>query len=160
AQAREREADVQRDPKRAAAALVEAANVYRAHLSDREKAKACFGRAYTLDAESQGALIGLAQIAEEDERWEVAYALSMKRLPLAVLPHDRAEALHALARATRAQPNALEEARSFLEEAVAIAPDYLPATLALADLDLASERLTDAERLLERVLGMGQSDPE
>src|SRR5262249_61395737 len=48
AQAREREADVQTDPVRAAAALIEAASVYREHLSDREKAKLCFGRAVRL----------------------------------------------------------------------------------------------------------------
>src|SRR5262249_31078526 len=78
AKAREREAEVASDPKHAAAALVEAASVYRDHLSDSDKAKDCFGRAYALDATNRAAVAGLLHLAEAAERWDVAYALGQK----------------------------------------------------------------------------------
>src|SRR5262249_60299706 len=88
AQAREREADGQPDPVKAAAALIEAASVYREHLGDIEKAKACFGRAFQLDPKSRAAMSGLLKIAEEEQRWDVAYALARKRLEQAEAPHE------------------------------------------------------------------------
>jgi lipopolysaccharide biosynthesis regulator YciM len=160
AAAREREAAAQSDPVRAAGALIEAASVYLEHMRDLEKAKACFGRAFNLDAESRAALSGLLKVSEEEQRWDVAYALGRKRLELATEPMEKAQVLLVLARAAREQPPIAAEARSLLEEAVALAPDLVAAAEALGDLDLAERRYGDAQELLERALAAAKDDHE
>ena len=159
AQAREREAEVQTDPARAANALVEAAAVYRDQLNDPAKAKECFGRAYELDARSRAAMAGLLRFAEEEGRWEVAHALGQKRLEIVEDPVEKADALVALARAAQKQAMG-EEAKALLEEAVALVPSHVGAVEALADLEFAAGRYQEAEELLERALDAVKDDPE
>jgi tetratricopeptide (TPR) repeat protein len=159
AQAREREAQVQSDPVRAANALVEAAAVYRDQLNDPTKAKECFGRAYELDPRSRPAVAGLLRFAEDEGRWEVAHALGQKRLEVIDDANDKADALVALARAAQKQGNG-DEAHALLDEAVALVPSHVAAVEALADLEFSAGRYQEAEELLERALDAVKDDAE
>jgi tetratricopeptide (TPR) repeat protein len=160
AQAREREAEVQTDPARAALALIDAASVYRDRLEDREHAKVCLGRAYELDPHSRAALSGLLALAEEDQRWDVAYALGRKRLELAEDATERADLLVAVARAAQKTAGGAAEARALLESAVNAAPEHVGGALGLADLEFAEGHYHEAEQLLERALDRVAGDPE
>jgi tetratricopeptide (TPR) repeat protein len=136
-------------------ALLDAGRVYREQLSLPEHARTCFEEALAEDPANAEALRALAALLAGLGNWEEARGVLERQLDSATEPEARATVLTDLARAAWEGFGDAASAQQRLDEALALAPDHLPAVLAIADIyykegqwELAEKRLTEAVRKL------------
>ncbi|HEV3030548.1 MAG TPA: tetratricopeptide repeat protein [Polyangia bacterium] len=136
-------------------ALLDAGRVYREQLSLPEHARTCFEEALVEDPTHGEALRGLAALLASQGHWDEARGILERQLDSASEPGVRAAVLTDLGRAAWEGLGDAATAQQRLEEALALAPDHLPAVLAIADIyykegqwELAEKRLTEAVRKL------------
>jgi len=137
----------------AVTALLDAGRVYREQLSLPEHARTCFEEALVEDPANAEALRALAALLAAEGHWDEARQTLERLLDAAATPEARATVLTDLARAAVESTGDTATAQQRLEEALALAPDHLPAVLAIADIyykegqwELAEKRLTEAVR--------------
>jgi tetratricopeptide (TPR) repeat protein len=139
----------------AALALLEAGRVYRDQLSLPEHAQTCFEEALVEEPTNAEALRALSTLFAGQGHWDEARVVLERQLGSTNDPEARAAVLTDLGRAALEGFGETAVAQQRLDEALALAPDYLPAVLAIADIyykegqwDLAEKRLTEALRKL------------
>jgi golgin subfamily B member 1 len=155
AETRVREARARRGQPGAVEALLDAGRVYREQLSLPEHARTCFEEALVEDPSNAEALRALAALLAAEGHWDEARGILERQLDGATEPDTRAAVLTDLARAAWEGFGDAATAQQRLDEALALAPDHLPAVLAIADIyykegqwELAEKRLTEAVRKL------------
>ncbi|HVZ75168.1 MAG TPA: tetratricopeptide repeat protein [Polyangia bacterium] len=155
AEARVREARALRGRPDAVPALLDAGRVYREQLSLPEHARTCFEEALAEDPSNAEALRALAALLAAEGHWDEAQKVLERQLESTNDPAARAIALTDLARATWEATGDAASVQPRLDEALSLAPDHLPALLAIADIhykegqwELAEKRLTEAVRKL------------
>ncbi|MDB4980264.1 MAG: Tetratricopeptide 2 repeat protein, partial [Myxococcales bacterium] len=155
AEARVREARALRGKPGAVPALLDAARVYREQLALPEHARTCFEEALAEDPSNPEALRALAALLAAEGHWDEAKQMLERQLTATGDPETRAAALTDLARATFEATGDVAAAQQHLDEALSLAPEHLPAVLAIADIhykegqwELAEKRLAEAARKL------------
>lgn len=155
AETRVREARALRGKPGAVEALLDAGRVYREQLALPEHARTCFEEALVEDPSNGEALRALAALLASQGNWDEAQKALERQLESTTAPEARAAVLTDLARAAWEGTSDAAGAQARLEEALSLAPDHLPAVLAIADIyykegqwDLAEKRLTEAVRKL------------
>jgi golgin subfamily B member 1 len=159
AELRVREARGQSNNPDAVAAWLDAGDVFRGQLRDARRAENCFEEALRLDPDNTRALRALVSVLSSEGQEARAQALLQKQLEIVSRPEARAVVLTDLARLCWEQPGDLARVMPWLDEALELDPDYLPALVTLADVyyregewDQAERRLTQA---LRRMRGKG-----
>lgn len=142
----------------AAAALLEAAKVFRDQLGEAEQALAAFDGALEAEPDNTEALRGLAALLNEQGRPAEARELLERQLVAAESPLARAVLLTDLARVVWEKPGDGDKVLPYLDEAVELEPDYLPAVLALADVLWREQQWSEAERRLPPLLRRWKGD--
>lgn len=153
--ARLREARARKGEPGAIEALLDAGRVYREQLALPEKARECFEEALREEPGNAEALRALASLLASEGNWEEARRVLVRQLELTEEPAARAAVLTDLARTASEGLSDAAEAQRHLDEALTLAPDHLPAILAIADVyykegqwELAEKRLGEAVRRL------------
>jgi tetratricopeptide (TPR) repeat protein len=136
-------------------ALLDAGRVYREQLSLPEHARTCFEEALIDEPTNAEALRALSALLASQGHWDEARGVLERQLDSATEPEARAAVLTDLGRAAWEGFGDAAVAQQRLDEALALAPEYLPAVLAIADIyykegqwELAEKRLTEAVRKL------------
>jgi tetratricopeptide (TPR) repeat protein len=155
AETRVREARALRGKPGAVEALLDAGRVYREQLALPEHARTCFEEALVEEPTNAEALRALAALLAGEGHWDEARGVLEKQLEGTEEPEARAAVLTDLGRALWEGFGDAATAQQRLDEALALAPDHLPAVLAIADIyykegqwELAEKRLTEAVRKL------------
>lgn len=152
AEARMREADAAESPEAIEAALLEAAEVFREKLGEREQARACLDRLLSKDPKHLAALKALAKLCEDASDIPQALSLYDRQRRLVTEPEALAALLVRMGNLTLQGLRDEERAVSLYREALAILPDDVSAVIALADVSYRHERWDEAEDLLETAL--------
>ena len=159
AELRVREARGQSSHPDAVAAWLDAGDVFRGQLRDARQAENCFEEALRLDPANTRALRALVSVLSSEGQEARAQALLQAQLEIVSQPEARAVVLTDLARLCWEQPGDSTRVMPWLDEALELDPDYLPALVTLADVyyregewDQAERRLTQA---LRRMRGKG-----
>jgi len=136
-------------------ALLDAGRVFQEQARDTARAVACFEEALEVDPRNPTALRALAAARSAAGSFDEALALYQRLLETSDTPEARAAVLTELGRAAWEQRGDLASAQKYLDEALALAPDHIPAVLTAADVfyregqwELAEKRLTEAVRRL------------
>ena len=152
---RVREARALRGRPDAIDALLDAGRVYREQAQSSEKARACFEEALQEDPRNGEALRALASLLSAEANWDQARQVLERQLEMTEEPAERAGVFTDLARTAWEGFSDGAEAQRYLDEALALVPNHLPAILAVADIhykegqwELAEKRLTEAVRRL------------
>ena len=152
---RVREARALKGQPEAVEALLDAGRVYREQLASPEKAQECFEAALLEDPTNAEALRSLAAVLATQNKWDEAQKVLARQLEITQEPTARAAVLSDLARLAWEGAGDGVEAQRYLDEALALVPDHLPAILAIADIyykegqwEQAEKRLTEAVRRL------------
>jgi golgin subfamily B member 1 len=152
---RVREARALKGQPEAIEALLDAGRVYREQLAAPDKAQECFEAALVEDPANAEALRSLAAVLAAEAKWDEARKVLTRQLELTQEPTPRAAVLSDIARIAWEGFGDGAEAQRYLDEALALVPDHLPAILAIADIyykegqwELAEKRLTEAVRRL------------
>jgi tetratricopeptide (TPR) repeat protein len=155
AETRVRQGRALRGKEGAARALLDAGRVYREQLSLPEHARTCFEEALAEEPANGDALRALAALLAGLGQWDESRAVLERQLESTDDPEARAAALTDLGRTLWEGFSDAAAAQQRLDEALALAPDHLPAVLAIADIyykegqwELAEKRLTEAVRKL------------
>jgi tetratricopeptide (TPR) repeat protein len=155
AETRVREARALRGREGAVEALLDAGRVYREQLALPEHARTCFEEALVEDPSNAEALRALSAQLAGQGHWDEAQKVLERQLETSTEPAARAAVLTDLGRAAWEGANDAAQAQKYLDEALQLTPDHLPAVLAIADIyykegqwDLAEKRLTEALRKL------------
>src|SRR6185436_13887446 len=161
AEARLRQARAVPGTPEAAAALLEAGSVYRDQLGNPAEARVCFERAVREHPSNPEALHALAVLLASDGQVAEARALFERQLEVIEEPAAKAAVLTHLARAIW-ESNAADfaEAITRLDEALELAPDYLPAVMTMADIYYKEHQWEQAERRLNQVVRRMRGQPE
>ncbi|HXJ23120.1 MAG TPA: tetratricopeptide repeat protein [Polyangia bacterium] len=153
--ARVREAKALSGKPEAVEALLDAGRVYREQLAQPEQARACFEAALREDPNNAEALQALAALLAAESNWEEARKVLGRQLEITTDPTIRATVLSDLARVAWEGFSDATEAQRYLDEALALVPDHLPAILEIADIyykegqwEQAEKRLSEAVRRL------------
>jgi tetratricopeptide (TPR) repeat protein len=153
--ARVREAKALTGKPEAVEALLDAGRVYREQLAQPEQARACFEAALREDPSNAEALQALAALLAAESSWEEARKVLGRQLEITSDPTARATVLSDLARVAWEGFSDATEAQRYLDEALALVPDHLPAILEIADIyykegqwEQAEKRLSEAVRRL------------
>ncbi len=160
AEARMREAEAAPDRDTKLSALMEAAQVYRDKLDDREEANTCLDKALGLDPKHFEALGGLAGLAADTGDWQRAMGLHKKQLALVEEPAERAALLTTMGKLTLDDGKDEEAAAALFRRAMEEKNDDVPAVIALADISYRNERWDEAEELLTTALPRLEGQPE
>jgi tetratricopeptide (TPR) repeat protein len=152
---RVREARALRGRPDAIDALLDAGRVYREQVQSPEKARACFEEALEADPSNGEALRALASVLSAEANWDQARRVLERQLETTQEPTDRAAVFTDLARTAWEGFSDGAEAQRYLDEALTLVPNHLPAILAVADIhykegqwEQAEKRLTEAVRRL------------
>ncbi len=160
AEARMREAEAAPDRETKLSALLEAAQVYRDKLQNREEAKACFDKALSLDPKHFDALGGLAGLAKDAGYRAQAIKLHRRQLDLVQDPTHRASLLTTMGTLTIEGGQDEDQAAALFRQALQEKNDDVPAVIALADISYRHERWDEAEELLTSALPRLGGQPE
>ena len=150
---RRREARARTDTAQSVASLLDAGRVFRDQANDPVQARSCFEEALERDPTSLDTLRALAALHAAAGDWIEARKVLDRQLELVESPEARAAVLTDLARAVWEGASDVAEAQRYLDAALELAPDHLPAVLAAADIyykdgqwELAEKRLNEAVR--------------
>ncbi len=160
ASARRREARVLPDQAQAVAAFLDAGRVYRDQAGAPDEARACFEEALARDARSIEALQALGALHAAAGSWAEAREQLRRQLDLAESPETRAGILIELARSIRESGGDFAEAQTYVDQALELAPDHLPAVLAAADIYYKDGQWAAAEKRLTEALRRLRHNPE
>lgn len=160
AETRVREAQASKGRPEAVAALLEAGRVYREQVHDDIKARECFESALNEDRNSGDALRSLAALCAAQGSWTEAKDLWARQLEIAETPQARAAVLTDIARAEWEGSGSSADAIKHLDEALALAPDHLPAVITMADIYYKEHQWDLAERRLNEALRRIKGQPE
>jgi tetratricopeptide (TPR) repeat protein len=160
AEARLREADAATEPERSIAALLEAAEVFRDKLGERDRARSCLERVLSGDPNHLAALQGMTALAEASSDWRRALSLFDRQRRLLDDPSEKAALLVRMGTITLDGLGDEERAVSLYKEALATEPEHVPAVIALADISYRHERWDEAEELLETALARLEGHPD
>ncbi|HEX2660055.1 MAG TPA: tetratricopeptide repeat protein, partial [Polyangia bacterium] len=160
AAARRREARVQHDKAAAVAAFLDAGRVYRDQANAPEQAKACFEEAIARDPQSVEALKALGALHAAAGAWNEAREQLRRQLELSESPEARASVLLDLARSIWESSGDVSEAQKYVDQALELAPDHLPAVLAAADILYKDGQWAAAEKRLTEALRRVRNNPE
>jgi tetratricopeptide (TPR) repeat protein len=152
---RVREARALRGRPDAIDALLDAGRVYREQVQAADNARACFEEALEADPSNGEALRALASLLSAEANWTEARRVLERQLEMTEEPTERATVFTDLARTAWEGFSDGAEAQRYLDEALALVPNHLPAILAVADIhykegqwEHAEKRLTEAVRRL------------
>ncbi len=155
ADTRRRQARVQPDTALAVESLLDAGRVYRDQANNPAEARTCFDEALARDPTSIDTLRALAALHAAQGEWAEARQRLESQLEVVQSPEARATVLTDLARCLWEGSSDIVEAQKYLDAALELAPDSLPAVLTAADIyykdgqwALAEKRLTEAVRRL------------
>ena len=155
AEARIREAKALAGKPEAVAALLDAGRVFREQIGAPEKAQICFEEALREDPRNADALRSLAALLASQGAWEEAKTVLLRQLETADAPETRAAVLTDLGRAAWEGAADAAAAQRYLDEALSLVPDHIPAVIAVADIyykenlwEQAEKRLSEAVRKL------------
>lgn len=143
----------------AAAAFLEAGRVLRDQLDDAAEARPCFEAALRTDGRNVQALRSLGSLLAQDGQLFEAQALFENHIEDIEEPADRAVLLTDLARMMWEKPGDAPEAIARLDEALLLAPDYLPAVVTMADIYYKEQQWAEAERRLLQALRRMKGQP-
>ncbi|HVT06900.1 MAG TPA: tetratricopeptide repeat protein [Polyangia bacterium] len=153
--ARVREAKALSGKPEAVEALLDAGRVYREQLAQPEQARACFEAALREAPANPEALQALAALLAAESSWDEARKVLARQLEITDDPTARATVLSDLARVAWEGFSDAAEAQRYLDEALSLVPDHLPAILEIADIyykegqwEQAEKRLSEAVRRL------------
>jgi tetratricopeptide (TPR) repeat protein len=153
--ARVREAKALSGKPEAVEALLDAGRVYREQLAQPDQARACFEAALREAPTNPEALQALAALLAAESSWDEARKVLVRQLEVTTEPAARATVLSDLARVAWEGFSEAAEAQRYLDEALALVPDHLPAILEIADIyykegqwEQAEKRLSEAVRRL------------
>ncbi len=156
AAAREREAEalaaVPGKQAEALAAFLDVGGMFRDQLGDPAAAQRCFERALREVPESAAAMRALASLLMGRGQTEEARAVLTRQLEVVTEPEARAVALTDLARVVWEKPGDADRAIPYLDAAIDLAPDYLPAMITLADIYYKEQQWEQAERRLTQAV--------
>ena len=159
AKARAREAEASGNGPEAAEAWLEAGRVLRDQLGKPGEARRCFERASAADPRNAAALRGLAALLTAEGQLGEARAALEKQLELMDEPTAKAVVLTDLARSLWEKPGDAEAAIARLDEALELAPDYLPAVVTMADVYYREQQWPEAERRLLQAVRRMKGQP-
>jgi tetratricopeptide (TPR) repeat protein len=155
AEARIREAKALAGRPEAVAALLDAGRVFREQIGAPEKAQICFEEALKEDPRNADALRSLAALLASQGAWEEAKSVLLRQLETTETPEARATVLTDLGRAAWEGSADAGAAQRYLDEALSLVPDHIPAVIAIADIyykenlwEQAEKRLSEAVRKL------------
>lgn len=160
ADARRREARALTDDAAAVEALLDAGRVYRDQADAPEEARACFEEALARDPRSVDALKALGALHAAAGAWTEAREQLRRQLDLADSPEARAGILIELARSLWESSGDMAEAQTYVDQALELAPDHLPAVLAAADIFYKDGQWAAAEKRLTEALRRLRNNPE
>jgi tetratricopeptide (TPR) repeat protein len=159
AKARQREAEAYKAGPEAAEAWLEAGRVLRDQLGKPTDARRCFERASAADPRNAAALRGLAALLTAEGQLAEARAALEKQLELMEEPTAKAVVLTDLARSLWEKPGDADAAIARLDEALELAPDYLPAVVTMADVYYREQQWAEAERRLLQAVRRMKGQP-
>jgi len=160
ADARRREARALTDDSAAVEALLDAGRVYRDQANAPDQARACFEDALARDPRSVDALRALGALHAAAGNWAEAREQLRRQLDLAESPEARAGILIELARSIWESSGDVSEAQTYVDQALELAPDHLPAVLAAADIFYKDGQWAAAEKRLTEALRRLRNQPE
>jgi len=160
ADARRREARALTDDAIAVEALLDAGRVYRDQADAPDEARACFEEALARDPRSVDALKALGALHAAAGNWTEAREQLRRQLDLADSPEARAGILIELARSIWESSGDMAEAQTYVDQALELAPDHLPAVLAAADIFYKDGQWAAAEKRLTEALRRLRNNPE
>jgi tetratricopeptide (TPR) repeat protein len=143
----------------AAAAFLEAGRVLRDQIGDPAEARPCFESALRADGRNVQALRSLGSLLSGEGHLIEAQALFENHIEDIEAPGDRAALLTDLARMMWERPGDAPEAIARLDEALVLAPDYLPAVVTMADIYFKEQQWSEAERRLMQALRRMKGQP-
>lgn len=136
------------DRAHAARLLVEAGAAFRDQCDDKDTARACFEQAVLADGAQADALRALAALLAEAGDTAAARQVLERHVAAVADPQARAAVLTDLGRLSWEKPGDAPEALRHLQAALELAPQYLPAVVATADVCFDEQRWSDAEKHL------------
>ena len=157
---RVREARALRGRADAIEALLDAGRVYREQVQSPEKARACFEEALQADPGNGEALRALASVLSAEGNWADARQVLERQLETTEAPADRAAVYTDLARTAWEGFSDGAEAQRYLDEALALVPNHLPAILAVADIHYKEGQWEHAEKSLTEAVRRLRSQPQ
>ena len=157
---RRREARARMTSDEAVAALLDAGRVYREQANSPAEARACFEEALAREPGSVEALRALAALHAAEGEWTEARERLLRQLELVDGPEAQAAVLTDLARAVWEGSSDVTAAQRYLDEALELAPDHLPAVLAAADIYYKEGQWAAAERRLTEAIRRLRSSPD
>jgi tetratricopeptide (TPR) repeat protein len=160
AEARIREAKALSGEPEAVAALLDAGRVFREQIGAPEKARNCFEAALEEDPHNADALRSLAALLASLGSWEEAKAVLERQLEIAESPESRAAVLTDLGRAAWEGSGDAAEAQRFLDEALGLVPDHVPAVITIADIYYKENLWEQAERRLSEAVRKLRGQPQ
>jgi len=155
-----REARALRGRADAIEALLDAGRVYREQVQSPEKARACFEEALQADPGNGEALRALASVLSAEGNWADARQVLERQLETTEAPADRAAVYTDLARTAWEGFSDGAEAQRYLDEALALVPNHLPAILAVADIHYKEGQWEHAEKSLTEAVRRLRSQPQ
>ena len=160
AEARIREAKALSGKPEAVAALLDAGRVFREQIGAPDKAQICFEEALKEDPRNADALRSLAALLASQGAWEEAKTVLQRQLEISETPEARAAVLTDLGRAAWEGSADAGLAQRFLDEALALVPDHIPAVIAIADIYYKENLWEQAERRLSEAVRKLRGQPQ
>jgi tetratricopeptide (TPR) repeat protein len=160
AEARIREAKALAGKPEAVAALLDAGRVFREQIGAPDKAQICFEEALREDPRNADALRSLSALLASQGAWEEAKTVLMRQLEISETPETRAAVLTDLGRAAWEGSADAAEAQRYLDEALSLVPDHIPAVIAIADIYYKENLWEQAERRLSEAVRKLRGQPQ
>ena len=157
---RRREARARLTASEAVAALLDAGRAYREQANLPAEARACFEEALAREPTSVDALRALAALHAAAGEWTAARDRLLRQLELVEGAEFRAAVLTDLARSVWEGSGEVAEAQRYVDEALELMPDHLPAVLAAADIYYKEGQWSAAERRLTEAIRRLRHQPD
>ena len=160
AEARIREAKALAGKPEAVAALLDAGRVFREQIGAPDKAQICFEEALREDPRNADALRSLSALLASQGAWEEAKTVLQRQLEISETPETRAAVLTDLGRAAWEGSADAAAAQRYLDEALSLVPDHIPAVIAIADIYYKENLWEQAERRLSEAVRKLRGQPQ